>query len=141
MNDLVAEKKIMSNVSGKLYDEQRTVDSLYIEPELKEFASFYGKRNELSLTFILSRIIEFCVTNKSKISVNKKELVDGVTRKGVKTTVRVKKDVYSKFTDYVESEIETNRSAYLNMILRKMYQEKSYETEFNTGYLEKLLIA
>ena len=141
MNDLVAEKKIMSNVSGKLYDEQRTVDSLYIEPELKEFASFYGKRNELSLTFILSRIIEFCVTNKSKISVNKKELVDGVTRKGVKTTVRVKKDVYSKFTYYVESEIETNRSAYLNMILRKMYQEKSYETEFNTGYLEKLLIA
>ena len=141
MNDLVAEKKIMSNVSGKLYDEQRTVDSLYIEPELKEFASLYGKRNELSLTFILSRIIEFCVTNKSKISVNKKELVDGVTRKGVKTTVRVKKDVYSKFTDYVEGEIETNRSAYLNMILRKMYQEKSYETEFNTGYLEKLLIA
>jgi len=141
MNGLVAEKKIMSNVSGKLYDEQRTVDSLYIEPELKEFASFYGKRNELSLTFILSRIIEFCVTNKSKISVNKKELVDGVTRKGVKTTVRVKKDVYSKFTYYVESEIETNRSAYLNMILRKMYQEKSYETEFNTGYLEKLLIA
>ena len=141
MNDLVAEKKIMSNVSGKLYDEQRTVDSLYIEPELKEFASFYGKRNELSLTFILSRIIEFCVTNKSKISVNKKELVDGVTRKGVKTTVRVKKDVYSKFTDYVEGEIETNRSAYLNMILRKMYQEKNYESEFNTGYLEKLLIA
>lgn len=141
MNGLVAEKKIMSNVSGKLYDEQRTVDSLYIEPELKEFASLYGKRNELSLTFILSRIIEFCVTNKSKISVNKKELVDGVTRKGVKTTVRVKKDVYSKFTDYVEGEIETNRSAYLNMILRKMYQEKSYETEFNTGYLEKLLIA
>mgnify|MGYP000081196681 FL=1 len=141
MNGLVAEKKIMSNVSGKLYDEQRIVDSLYIEPELKEFASLYGKRNELSLTFILSRIIEFCVTNKSKISVNKKELVDGVTRKGVKTTVRVKKDVYSKFTDYVEGEIETNRSAYLNMILRKMYQEKSYETEFNTGYLEKLLIA
>lgn len=141
MNGLVAEKKIMSNVSGKLYDEQRTVDSLYIEPELKEFASLYGKRNELSLTFILSRIIEFCVTNKSKISVNKKELVDGVTRKGVKTTVRVKKDVYSKFTDYVEGEIETNRSAYLNMILRKMYQEKNYESEFNTGYLEKLLIA
>lgn len=141
MNGLVAEKKIMSNVNGKLYDEQRTVDSLYIEPELKEFASLYGKRNELSLTFILSRIIEFCVTNKSKISVNKKELVDGVTRKGVKTTVRVKKDVYSKFADYVEGEIETNRSAYLNMILRKMYQEKSYETEFNTGYLEKLLIA
>lgn len=141
MNGLVAEKKIMSNVSGKLYDEQRTVDSLYIEPELKEFASLYGKSNELSLTFILSRIIEFCVTNKSKISVNKKELVDGVTRKGVKTTVRVKKDVYSKFTYYVESEIETNRSAYLNMILRKMYQEKNYESEFNTGYLEKLLIA
>ena len=74
MNGLVAEKKIMSNVNGKLYDEQRTVDSLYIEPELKEFASLYGKSNELSLTFILSRIIEFCVTNKSKISVNKKNM-------------------------------------------------------------------
>ena len=59
----------------------------------------------------------------------------------MKTTVRVKKDVYSKFTYYVESEIKTNRSAYLNMILRKMYQEKNYESEFNTGYLEKLLIA
>jgi hypothetical protein len=52
MNGLVAEKKIMSNVSGKLYDEQRTVDSLYIEPELKEFASFMEREmNYHSLLF------------------------------------------------------------------------------------------
>ena len=141
MNDLVAEKRIMSNVSGKLYDEQRTVDTLYLEPELKEFASIYCKRNALSLTFVLSRIIEFCVLNKNKIRVNRKELVDGVTKKGLKTTLRVKKDIYSKFTDYVGDEVETNRSAYLNMILRKMYEQQNYDIEFNSGYLEKLLIA
>ena len=59
----------------------------------------------------------------------------------MKTTLRVKKDIYSKFTDYVGDEVETNRSAYLNMILRKMYEQQNYDIEFNSGYLEKLLIA
>jgi hypothetical protein len=43
MSELVVEKGIMSNVSAKLYDEKRTVDTLYLEPELKKFATSLGK--------------------------------------------------------------------------------------------------
>ncbi|ENG7912477.1 hypothetical protein R4575_16945 [Acinetobacter baumannii] len=140
MNVLVAEKSIMSNVSAKLYDEERTVDSLYIEPELKSFASSFGKKSDLSLTYVLSRIIEFCVQNESKILVDRNMLEDKISKKGSKTTVRVKKDIYTSFTKYID-QIETSRSAYLNMVLRKMYEEQEVSSEFSTNFLEKILFA
>lgn len=141
MSVLTAEKKIMSNVSGKLYDKQRIVDTLYLDPVLKDFVSGYSKSNELSLTFILSRIIEFCVMNKAKIKVDRRQLKEKSSRKGIKTTVRVKQDVYSKFTEYVIDEVETSRSAYLNMILTKMYENQNQDAEFSTHYLEQILIS
>ena len=141
MTVLMADKEIMSNVSGKIFDQDRTVDSLYIDPVLKEYAANFGKQNELSLTFVIARIIEFCVNNKSKIVVKKTDLKKKISNKGIKTTVRVKKSVYSDFTEYVKSELHSSNSAYLNMVLEKMYEHKDLDVEFGSQYLERLLIA
>ncbi|EOY4147929.1 hypothetical protein [Acinetobacter baumannii] len=145
MSELVVEKGIMSNVSAKLYDEKRTVDTLYLEPELKKFATSLGKRTNLSLTYVVSRIIEFCVENKSSIYVDENQLENKISKTGLKTTVRVKKNVYSSFTRLVEQlgkqlNREVSRSAYLNMILRKMYEKQEPDNEFSAKFLEQVLI-
>jgi hypothetical protein len=141
MTVLMADNQIMSNVSGKIFDKDRTVDSLYIDPVLKEYAANFSKQNELSLTFVLARIIEFCVNNKSKIVVKKSDLKKKISSTGIKTTVRVKKSVYSDFTEYVKGEFESSNSSYLNMVLEKMYERKDLGVEFGSQYLEKILIA
>ncbi|WP_312321274.1 hypothetical protein [Acinetobacter variabilis] len=141
MTVLMAEKKIMSNVSGKIFDQQRTVDSLYIDPVLKDFAANFGKQNRLSLTFIFARIIEFSVLNKSKIKVNTTELKKKISRDGIKTTVRVEQEIYSNFTNYVKGELESSNSAYLNMVLEKMYKKQDVGIEFGSQYLENILIS
>ncbi|ENW02938.1 hypothetical protein [Acinetobacter beijerinckii] len=145
MGELVVEKGIMSNVSAKLYDEKRTVDTLYLEPELKKFATSLGKRTNLSLTYVVSRIIEFCVENKSKIFFDESQLESKISKNGLKTTVRVKKNIYSSFTGFVEQlgsqlDREVSRSAYLNMILRKMYERQEADYEFSAKFLEEALI-
>lgn len=141
MTVLMAEKKIMSNVSGKIFDQQRTVDSLYIDPVLKDFAANFGKRNRLSLTFIFARIIEFSVINKSKIKVNPLELKKKISKDGIKTTVRVEQEIYSDFTNYVKGELGGSNSAYLNMVLEKMYNKQNLGMEFGSQYLENILIS
>lgn len=141
MSTIQADKQIMSNVSGKIFDQGRIVDSLYIDPVLKKFAANFGKQHELPLTFIFARIIEFCVANKSKIQVKSSDLKKKISRDGIRTTVRVKRDVYSSFSVYVKDELKSSNSAYLNMVLEKMYNQQNDDFEFGSQYLERILIA
>jgi hypothetical protein len=145
MSELVVEKGIMSNVSAKLYDEKRTVDTLYLEPELKKFATSLGKRTNLSLTYVVSRIIEFCVENKSSIYVDENQLENKISKTGLKTTVRVKRMFIQVLlvwlSNWGSNWIEkVSRSAYLNMILRKMYEKQEPDNEFSAKFLEQVLI-
>ncbi|UNW11133.1 hypothetical protein MOW14_14985 (plasmid) [Acinetobacter indicus] len=132
-------KKIMSNVNGKIFDESRIVDSVYLDPELKAFASAYGKSNQLSLTYILARIVEFAVANKDQLNIDRNKLVDRLSVDGVRTTIRVKRDVYKDFGEYTKS-LKSCNSAFLNMVLSKIYDDDDIQPEFNTAYLEKLLL-
>lgn len=132
-------KKIMSNVNGKIFDESRIVDSVYLDPELKAFASAYGKSNQLSLTYILARIVEFAVANKDQLNIDRNKLVDRLSVDGVRTTIRVKRDIYKDFGEYTKS-LKSCNSAFLNMVLSKIYDDDDIQPEFNTAYLEKLLL-
>ena len=141
MTVLMAENKIMSNVTGKIFDHQRTVDSLYIDPVLKDFAANFGKQRQLSLTFIFARIIEFCVANKYQIQFDLSELKKKISKDGVKTTVRIDQEVYLKFSNHVKGELKSSNSAYLNMVLEKMYRNgNKNNAEFGSVYLESILM-
>src|SRR5690606_32992840 len=121
------------------FEESRIVDSVYLDLELKAFASAYGKSNQLSLTYILARIVEFAVANKDQLNIDRNKLVDRLSVDDVRTTIRVKRDIYKDFGEYTKS-LKSCNSAFLNMVLSQIYDEDDIQPEFNTAYLEKLLL-